>query len=240
VRQSNSYTVIFTVFVAAVAALILSIASQALKDRQITNMELDMKKNILTAVNLMGSDDCKDVMKCYKKYIKELVVDYKGGIIKDASAGNLSLDEELKKKKEQRRFPVFQLVKDKSVESYCLPIVGKGLWSTLYGYIALEKDLITVRGLTFYRHGETPGLGAEIEKSWFLKNFRGKKIVDKKGQFSSVRVVKGKTKKNSPDILNEVDGISGATLTSDGVTKLIKNSLLQYQPMLKKLRKEVK
>jgi len=240
VRQSNSYTVFFTVLVAAVAALILSLASQALKDRQTMNMELDMKKNILTAVSLMGSDDCKDVMTCYKKYIKEQVVDSKGEIVKDVSAGNLNFVDELKKTKDTRHFPVFQYVKDEKVKSYCLPIVGKGLWSTIYGYIALEKDLVTVRGITFYRHGETPGLGAEIEKSWFLNKFKGKKIIDKDGQLSSVRIVKGTVKKNSPDIFNEVDGISGATLTCDGVNKLIKDSLLQYEPMLKKLRKEVK
>ena len=111
-----------------------------------------------------------------------------------------------------------------------IPISGKGLWSTLYGYFALEMDMKTVKGITFYKHGETPGLGAEVEKKWFQNNFIGKKIFDENSNLVSITVYKG----SSGDDIHGVDGISGATVTSNGVTNFLKSILNNYKPYLER------
>lgn len=241
-RQGNLYTIGFIIFTSLVSALILSVSSDMLRERQERNIELDMKRNILSAVDLLKekkSDSETAVL--YKDFIRSVVVSSEGKIIeKSVSAEKIDFESELDKKPADRKYPLFMSVKDKdgSVSSYCIPIVGKGLWSTLYGYLALESDLKTIKGITFYKHGETPGLGAEIENPSFQKNFTGKKILSGNGELVSVTVLKGKTRPNSPTLIHEVDGISGATLTSDGVNKLLKNCLSIYEPYFKTIRKE--
>jgi Na+-transporting NADH:ubiquinone oxidoreductase subunit C len=119
-------------------------------------------------------------------------------------------------------------------ESFIIPIAGKGLWSTLFGYFALEKDLNTVKGISFYKHGETPGLGGEVEKKWFQDNFIGKKIFNSSAELISIKVVKGKAGDvlSSDALIHGVDGISGATITSRGVSEFLKNDLLRYEPYI--------
>ena len=115
-----------------------------------------------------------------------------------------------------------------------MPISGKGLWSSLFGYFALDADnYSTVKGITFYAHAETPGLGAEISKKWFQDNFVNKEIYEK-NNLKSISVAKGKADENSK---YEVDGISGATITSNGVTTLLSRDLRRYEPYLYKNRR---
>ncbi|MDH3981389.1 MAG: NADH:ubiquinone reductase (Na(+)-transporting) subunit C, partial [Kiritimatiellaceae bacterium] len=110
-----------------------------------------------------------------------------------------------------------------SPSKYAFPISGKGLWSMLYGYLSLEADLETIAGISFYKHGETPGLGAEIDKDWFQMQFSGKKLYAK-GVATKFSVVKPGTTLNS----HSVDGISGATLTGKGVQALIQKDAATY------------
>jgi Na+-transporting NADH:ubiquinone oxidoreductase subunit C len=123
--------------------------------------------------------------------------------------------------------PIF---KSSLPETTIIPISGKGLWSTLFGYFALDSDFNTVKGITFYDHKETPGLGGEVDKGWFQNNFIGKKIKDDKGNLVSVQVVKGKSGNN----IHGVDGISGATITSRGVTDFLLRDLKKYAPYFNK------
>ncbi len=122
--------------------------------------------------------------------------------------------------------------------AYCIPIQGLGLWGTIYGYLALEPDLDTVKGITFYKDQETPGLGGEINKQWWQSQWPGKTIFDKDHHLVSVTVKKGKV---DPAIEREkdhyVDGLSGATITSNGVTKLVEDCLEKYLPYFEKLKK---
>ena len=108
------------------------------------------------------------------------------------------------------------------------------MWSTLYGFFALEPDGITVKGITFYAHKETPGLGGEVDKPWFQKNFIGKKIINDNGELISIKVVKGKANPESP---YEVDGISGATITSKGLENFLADDLKKYEKFFKNIRK---
>ncbi len=234
-RQGNLYTIMFIIIVSLAAAMILSVSSTLLKERQERNVEVDIKRNILLAAGAMKPGD--DVEKLYSMNIKGIVVNSRGEITSSSiSAEKIDFEGELEKNPDDRRYPVFISASGGRVKSYCIPIVGKGLWSTLYGYLALEADLNTVKGITFYKHGETPGLGGEIESASFRSNFTGKRILAADGTLMSLTVLKGKTAANSQGIIHQVDGISGATLTTAGVNKLLKNCLLIYEPYFRNVR----
>jgi Na+-transporting NADH:ubiquinone oxidoreductase subunit C len=124
-------------------------------------------------------------------------------------------------------------------DAYVIPITGYGLWDVVKGYLALEPDLSTVKGITFYEHKETPGLGARITESWFKDQFSGKKIIDAQGNMVSITIARGKAtdSHSGPELEHFVDGISGATLTGKGVNKFIKANLETYEPYFAQLRK---
>ena len=245
---SRAYTVTFTTGIAVVSALLLSLAATALKPRQDRNAELDAKRNILKALRVeeLGTHPSEQqVLDFFNDRIEGVVVDYHGQKVDGIVAARVDPEAEEKEKPvEQRHFPVFVL-KDATGKpgAYCIPLLGKGLWSTLYGYLALESDLNRVRGITFYKHGETPGLGAEIAEPWFQANFQdGKKILDEKGQLVAIAVLKGMVdakypRADDPARAHAVDGISGATLTGNGVNALLKKDLGHYEPYFRQVRK---
>jgi len=256
--QSNSYTMGFVFTVTVICALLLSTVSTSLKDKQIANIELDMKRNILAAVGLIKSEkplENKEILHRYDKYIEKIFVDQYGNKI-EFNDPKYSYEKELKPFDFTYRLPKGKLNipegtklklplfirKDDNGEhvAYAIPIIGKGLWSTLYGYLALQSDLVTVMGITFYKHGETPGLGGEIEMPWFQQNFKGKKILNEKGNLESVKVLKGKVldkfSKDQPAFAHHVDGIAGATLTSNGVTALLMKDLTLYRATFQSLK----
>ena len=122
-----------------------------------------------------------------------------------------------------------------SKEVYVIPISGKGLWSTLFGFIALDRDKNTVKGITFYKHKETPGLGGEVDKMWFQNNFVGKKIFNTNDNLVSVKVMKGSASVLSQEMQQHaVDGITGATITSNGLTNFLLADLTRYEGFLRK------
>ncbi|MBF0258582.1 MAG: FMN-binding protein, partial [Desulfamplus sp.] len=125
----------------------------------------------------------------------------------------------------------------KFVKAYIIPVESRGLWGKIYGYLAFENDGVTIAGFTVYSHAETPGLGGEIEKAWFQKNFVGKKIVDSANDFVSIAIAKGQVS-NLPEEeqQNYVDGISGATLTGKYLTQGLKENLEQYEAVSVKFR----
>ncbi len=233
--RSDRYTYFFALTVCAVCSFLLALVSQGLRPRQELNAELDVKKNILKAVRLQdplpAGAPPEEVLRTYKEKIEEIVVDAEGRVVPDRRPEDIRPGEAL--------YPVYVYEEGGKPLAYCFPISGKGLWSTLYGYLAMERDAVRVRGITFYKHGETPGLGAEIEKPWFQENFRGKTIWDASGRLAPIRVVKGKASvvASSPEVLaHSVDGISGATMTSQGVTALLDEWLHIYEPYLRRLR----
>ncbi len=234
--QSNRYTFMFAFAVCVTCSLALSIVSEGLKERKELNVALDIKKNILKAVDLETplSDkvQAQEVLGVYTEKIEEKVIDGDGRIVEGKAIADIQEGETL--------YPLYVYKEKDRTIAYCFPITGKGLWSTLYGYFALEPDATTVRGITFYKHGETPGLGAEIEKDWFQNNYKGKKIWNvKKNQLAPTQVVKGKV----VDVVSKaeepfyVDGISGATMTSKGVTAMVDKWVNVYEPFFKKIRK---
>ncbi len=228
--HSNRYTILFTASLTVILGLFISIASGSLKTMQELNIENDSKKNILVSLGYKESADKRwtpdDIQSIFKKNIRSLVVDKMGNII-DNNQINKEPDFNV------NYYPIYTDQENGVTKGYAIPISGKGLWSTLYGYFAIEPDGITAKGITFYAHKETPGLGGEVEKPWFQKNFIGKKFINESGKLIGIEVVKGKS---DPENLYQVDGISGATVTSKGVEKFLLNDLKKYEPFFKKIR----
>ena len=223
-------------------SLLLALTSTQLKNLQEFNIELDKKKNILKCIgkdlSLMNADA---IFKEYKSNISNIILNSNGDIAANIASENLESVPN-KSTGEVKYFlnniEYLPAYKSSNPEAFIIPISGKGLWSTLFGYFALEMDLNTVIGITFYKHGETPGLGGEVEKEWFQNNFVGKKIFNQTGELVSIKVVKGKVNDvYSGEALNHgVDGISGATITSRGVSYFLKRDLLKYEQYLKNNR----
>ena len=140
----------------------------------------------------------------------------------------------------ETQFPLYIKIINNSIDGYAIPISGKGLWSTLHGYFALENDGSTVKGIRFYKHGETPGLGGEVEKDWFTNNFVGKRITDMNGRLVSIQSIKGQVDTSSPNAYHQVDGISGATMTTKGLNEFLMNDLKKYDSFFHKIRLESK
>lgn len=232
--RSNAYTLTFTSMVTIVLGIILSLASTALKDRQDLNVEIDKKKNILRSLNFSPTQEnpwtAEVVQTLFHDSIDGIVVDKAGNLVEGKLPDDLNPDIDVD------LYSVFIKKMNGNVDGYAIPISGKGLWSTLYGYFAVEADGETVKGITFYNHGETPGLGGEVEKEWFLENFIGKRFVDDKGNLVSIQIIKGKVDETSPDAFHQVDGISGATMTTKGVNIFLAQNLQNYEPFFRQVR----
>ncbi|HDY75968.1 MAG TPA: NADH:ubiquinone reductase (Na(+)-transporting) subunit C [Candidatus Marinimicrobia bacterium] len=233
-QQSNTYTLLFTAIVTIILGFMLSLAATSLKERQELNITIDIKKNILRSLGFSESDDepwtQNNIQDIFERNIKSFVVDSGGSKVPGVSVDNIVQTDQ---------YPVYcSHISEGVIDGYAIPISGKGLWSTLYGYIALEADGITVKGITFYKHGETPGLGGEVEKEWFTSNFVGKRIVDNNGKLVSIEIIKGEVDELSPEAYHQVDGISGATMTSKGLNAFLKTDLEKYEPFFQRIRKE--
>jgi Na+-transporting NADH:ubiquinone oxidoreductase subunit C len=233
--HKNSYVFFFAAVVTVTCSILLSAAANLLKDRQQENVALDIQINILKSADLASAEMTRqEVLNLYDKYIHSEVINLEGEEVPDKTV------EQLDPKKDLNLLPLYYAEDNSEILAYIIPISGKGLWSTIYGYLALEKDLNTIKGITFYKHGETPGLGGEIEKEWFTNNFQGKKIYSPSGELVSITVIKGKVQNLIPEdeAYHYVDGISGSTLTGKGLTNFLKKDLEMYNPFFEKIRNE--
>ena len=227
--MKNKY--IFILSLTIVCSLLLSLASEGLRSLKEKNVEIDKKKNILNAIGLnITSLSNSDIDEYFLNNIDTLIINLDGQVnniltIPDLVAIENNQTGEVKYYNNDNEYlPMYE---DNSRNVVVLPISGKGLWSTLFGYFAIDsRNYSTVRGITFYKHKETPGLDGEVSKKWFQSNFIGKEIYEN-NNLNSVKVAKaGYADENS---LYEVDGISGATITSNGVTTFLLRDLKRYE-----------
>jgi len=233
---------IFALSVCVVVSALLSTAATVLKERQDRMVELDRKRNVLQAfgVSIIGEDGRRlaeeEVGRYFEEYIREIILDGQSG---DHLEGKTSADFDPRDMRDKNKYlPLYLWEEDGEVTRYAFPISGQGLWSTIYGFLALEKDLATIRGVTFYDHGETPGLGAEVEQDWFQSQFEGK-IVYADGEPVDFRVIKGGVSRRYPDgHPSAVDGISGATVTANGVARFINEDFRRYNRYFETIRGE--
>ena len=221
--NSNSYTIIYAAVMVVIVAFMLAFVSSSLRDRQNRNVEFDTKKQILSALNVRNVEDVENT---YKKYVKQdMLMQADGTLTENQDGFSTAYEKEVKTNK---RFHVFVAEKDGDTK-YVFPVYGTGLWGAIWGYVALNSDKNTVYGVYFSHASETPGLGSEIATEHFQTLFSGKKAVDN-GQIVLGVVKNGKVE--NPEC--QVDGISGGTITSDGVNLMLKNCLSNYKNFLTK------
>lgn len=228
---SNRYIFIFSSILVIVVATLLSLAATLLQPAQARNLEIEKNRNMLESINVEATRENTEEL--YDKYIKEgFVVNSEGNVIEGVDAFTVVVKNEQKKQLEQQYLPVFRAEPDDGEKVIIVPVEGKGLWGPLYGYVSLKSDMNTIYGTNFDHKGETPGLGAEINTSDFESQFRGKKLFEN-GNFISVKVLKGGADKNDP---HGVDAISGGTITSKGLEKMIFDCLGKYNSYFQKNR----
>lgn len=219
--NSNVYTILYAAVMVIVVAFLLVFVSQTLKDRQDANIVNDTKQQILSALNLR---DLPDVAGKYDQVIKaDALMQKDGQLVEYKGQFNTTYKSEFDK----GNLHVF-VAEVEGQTKYIIPMNGLGLWGTIWGYIALNEDRSTVYGVYFSHASETPGLGGEIAGLKFQNRFPGKQVVD--GNEIGLKVVKyGKAVQGSQ---YEIDGVTGATITSTGVNAMINKVLSEYIPFL--------
>ena len=252
-NDSIKKTLTVAVLMCLVCSIVVSGAAVLLKPEQLANKALDRKTNILAAAGM--NTEGKDIDELFSQF-EVKIVDLDKGVYSSEhdpisfdqrkSAKNPKLSDELenaddlaKINRREKFATVYLLKKEGRLDRIILPVHGYGLWSTLYGFLALEGDANTVAGLGFYEHGETPGLGGEVDNPNWKKLWKGKQIFNEKGE-PVVKLVKIPAAANDPSAVYKVDALSGATLTSNGVENLLNFWLGSkgFAPFLATLRKE--
>ena len=245
--ESNKYTILFAIGMVVIVGSLLAFTASSLKPSIKENERMEKQQNILYAmgVNDNGANDIvfigtDKVASEFSKYIsKQLVLDANGNAVENNEAYLIDVKKEQAKAKngQTRDLPLFIGEKDGQT-FYIAPIRGKGLWDAIWGYIAMDKDMV-IQGAYFDHRGETPGLGANIKQRYFMDDFYGEKLLTESGEFKGITVAKGN---NDPKNLikddYEVDALAGATITGDGVSAMIKSDLKLYLPFFKNLKNQ--
>ena len=232
-RDSNAYTFLFAGIMVLVVASSLAITASSLKDIQAENVRKEKMQNILSTIGIQTDREQAETL--YNKFITEqLALKTDGSVDIESNAFEIKLNSEIKKPVLDQRFPLYRAsVDDESY--YIVPLRGAGLWDAIWGYIALKEDKNTIKGAVFDHKGETAGLGAEITQQWFQDRFVDEKIFDTDGNLVGISVSKTNNDPNDSDKDDhEIDAISGATITGDGVTDMIKERLQHYLPYFQK------
>jgi len=227
-RNGNTYTVLYAAIMVILVAAVLASVSMALKSKQVMNTEIEKKQNILASVNILST--AAEAEKTYaEKIVTQYVVNVKGEKV-EGDAFNIDLKKERAKAHEDMLLPVFECQTSEGLK-YILPLRGTGLWGPLWGFISVDEDMNTIYGASFDHQGETPGLGAEISTPLFEKQFVGKKLFDDSAKLVSILVAK--VGQEAP-AEHKVDGISGGTITSKGLEKMLLDDFTSYQEFFKK------
>lgn len=211
-KNKNSYIFIYSVLLVIVVAGVLSIVAVLLQPLQTNNLDTEKKKNILLALNI--EVETADVNEKFNSIVTSFFVDNLGNEVQESADTH-----------------VFYKAKIENETKYIFPLNGKGLWGPIWGYIVLNEDLNSIFGVYFGHKSETAGLGAEIASKHFQSQFIGKTIFSNDDAFTCLTI-----NKQGAKTANEIDAVSGATITSNAVTDMIKQSLNNYLPFILKSR----
>lgn len=240
--EKTNYIVVFILILTASVAILLTGLREVTKEKAAQNEDIFNKRALLSAVEdhlgegvTVKTLSDQEVLDIFNKQVEQIVLNMDGDEVEGMMAEDVEMEKEKKKPEADRVLPLF-IYNTGQEKFYILSVRGSGLWDEIWGAVALENDFNTVAGASFDHKGETPGLGAEIKDNpTFSANFKGKKIYDE-GEYVSVTVRKG----GARDQEHEVDGISGATVTADGVTEMLYRGIKYYQPYFKDLMQSKK
>lgn len=226
---NNRYIFIFSSVMVIIVAVFLSLAATLLQPRQEKNLEIEKKRSMLESIKIPATRENTEEL--YDKYIREsYVINVKGEKVEGVDAFTVNLRNEQKKPVEEQYLPVFTALPESGEKVIILPLEGKGLWGAIWGFVSLKADMSTIYGVTFDHKGETPGLGAEINTTPFESMFFDKKFYEN-DKYVSIKVIKGGAK---PDDPHGVDAVSGGTITSKGLEKMLYDGMEKYNDFLKK------
>ena len=234
-KQSNVYTIIYIIVLVVVVGAGLAFTALGLKPLQTENANADKMKQILASVHIVPEKG--NVIADFDRYITSMYMGDEEGRRIEGNAFDVNTAVEFKKPMAERMMPVYECTLGANDIKYILPMYGAGLWGPIWGYVAVNSDGSTIYGAYFAHQGETPGLGAEIEKPAFSNQFNDKHLI-KDGKFMPVAVLKaGQAPLNGEDY---VDAISGGTITSKGVASMIDDCLSGYTKFLESLSSKAK
>ena len=254
-QGSVVYNLVFAAIICVVCAILVSASAVTLRDRQVANQMLDMQRNVLVAAGLADSDESLPEEQIAERFtpIRQVVIDRRTGEVSgtdplgfdarlaaadpDTSTEAPENDAGLMRVADEAL--VYELIgADGELDLVVLPVHGLGLWGILYGFVALDADLETIRGLTYYEHKETPGLGGEVDNPRWKSLWNGRKVFGPDGA-PAIAVIKGLAGPPADDPYR-VDGLAGATMTSRGVTNMLRFWLDAegFGPYLERLRRE--
>ncbi len=257
-KESIGRTIWVAFLVCLVCSVVVAGAAVGLKPTQVVNRELDKQRNILAIAGLAQADTpAAEVQRIFAERIRARVVNLETGQFDEsrdaasfdplkaaqdpAQSQALTSAEDIASIRRRESHSVVYLVEDAQggIQTLILPIRGYGLWSTLHGFIALKNDYTTVAGLGFYQHGETAGLGGEVDNPRWRGLWPDKRVFNEHGELD-ITVIKGSVDRGSPRAVHQVDGLAGATLTSNGVNNLLRYWLgpQGFGPLLTRLRQE--
>jgi len=259
-NETTGKTIAITLGVCLVCSILVSTATVTLRTLQKKNQIRDRLKNILIAGDLLEEDS--RIEKIYNQKIKSQWIDLSSGeaipeekLDQEIDLQNVDVIELARHPKFGKPIPkaqdiaqiktmpgimkIYKVIEQDTITKIVLPVYGKGLWSTMFGFLALQSDLRSIAALTFYEHGETPGLGGEVDNPNWKALWTGKQAFDEMGNLK-IEVIKGKVDRLSPHSKYQVDGLTGSTLTTRGVNNLIRFWLGDqgYGTFLKKIRGE--
>lgn len=243
--EKNSYTVLFAIIMVVVVGSILAFLASGLKDKIGENERFEKQQNILYAMGVNENTEDSGVSFIptatvegeFSKYItQQLVIDKNGKVQEQKDAYLIDIKKQLSTLKSggDAKFPLFVGEKD-GKKFYIVPMYGKGLWDAIWGFMSLDESMI-VQGAYFDHKGETPGLGANIKLRYFMDDFTGESVLEG-NRYAGISVAKGNNdplNANKED--NEVDALAGATITGNGVSAMIKETLKIYKPYLETIR----
>lgn len=251
-RDSTVKVLSVAFLLCVICSILVSAAAVGLSSRQERNKLEEKKKNILQAAGIYQAG--MPIEDQFSKIVPR-IVDLQSGEFSDAfdaatfdsrkaardpgTGYRIPPELDLAAIKRRSRYQdVYLMMDDKTLQQLILPVHGKGLWSTMYGFLSLADDLTTVNGFAFYEHGETPGLGGEIDNPTWKSQWPGKRIYDDAGD-TRIEVLKGTVDKTAANAVHQADGLAGATLTARGVSNLLKYWMDAdgYKPFLEKLKK---
>lgn len=259
--DKNSYTILFAIGMVLVVGALLAFTASSLKATITENERIEKQQNILYAMGVNENDESSanfvattEAPELFTQKVSEqLVLESKDGEIvsqmtrkefmnanngKEPYLINIKKQKSNAKSGEVRKLPLFIGNNKEGKKVYVAPIYGKGLWDAIWGYVAVDENMV-VQGAYFDHKGETPGLGANIKQRYFMDDFYGEHLLTEAGVFKGITVAKGNADpKNENKTDNEVDAIAGATITGDGVTAMIKSDLKLYKPYFDSLKNQ--